>query len=97
MLVYRRTARNIFTLGMLGCDVLLMGNFGACIYLGLDLLLWRLQFYGNNPQYYWMSNNSIYSVDIMQGPWIVQYVYAQSYSSGTLSTLSPGPTGKNPI
>jgi hypothetical protein len=97
MLEYRRNARIIFTLGMLGCDVMLLGNFGACIFLGIDLLLWRLQFFGNNPQYYWLSNNSSYSVDIMSGPWIVQYIFAQSFSTGTLSTLAPGPFGKNPI
>lgn len=82
---------------MLGCDVMLLGNFGACVFLGLDLLLWRLQFFGNDPQYYWLSNDSSYSVDLMDGPWIQQYVFAQSYSTGTLSTLAPGPFGKNPI
>lgn len=76
---------------------MLLGNFGACIFLGIDLLLWRIQFFGNNPQYYWLSNDSSYSVDLMNGPAIAQYVYAQSFSTGTLSTLAPGPFGKNPI
>lgn len=89
--------RIIFTLGMLGCDVLLLGNFGACIFLGIDLLLWRVQFFGDNTQYYWLSNDSSYSVDLMSGPYIQQYIYAQSFSTGTLSTLAPGPFGKNPI
>lgn len=88
--------RIVFTLGMLGCDVMLLGHFGACVFLGIDLLLWRLQYFGNNQQYYWLSNNSMYSsIDLMGGPQIVQYVYAQSFSTGTLSTLAPGPFGKN--
>jgi len=33
----------------------------------------------------------------MSGPWYDQYVYAQSFSTGTLSTLAPGPFVKNPI
>lgn len=82
---------------MLGCDVMLLGNFGACIFLGIDLLLWRIQFFGNNPQYYWLSNDSSYSVDLMNGPAVAQYIFAQSFSTGTLSTLAPGPFGKNPI
>lgn len=82
---------------MLGCDVMMISNFGACIFLGLDLVLWRLQYYGNNTQYYWLSNDSSYSVDLIGGSWIAQYVFAQSFASGTLSTLAPGPFGKNPI
>lgn len=96
-LEYKRNGRVVFILTMLGCDVMLLGNFGACIFLGLDLLLWRLQFFDNNPQYFWLSNNSSYSVDLMGGSWLAQYVYAQSFSTGTLSTLAPGPFGKNPI
>ena len=82
---------------MLGCDVLLIGHFGACIFVGIDLLLWRMQYYGNNPQYYWLSNNSMYTPDLIDGPWVLQYVYAQSFSTGTLSTIAPGPFGRNPI
>ena len=33
----------------------------------------------------------------MQGDWLLQYIYAQSFSTGTLSTIAPGPFGKNPI
>lgn len=33
----------------------------------------------------------------MSGTWYDQYVYAQSFSTGTLSTLAPGPFVKNPI
>lgn len=90
-------SRIVFILGMLGCDVMLLGNFGACLFLGIDILLWRLQFFESNPIYFWLSNNTSYSIDLMDGPRIAQYVYAQSYSTGTLSTLAPGPFGKNPI
>lgn len=96
-LQYYKNFRNFFIILMLGCDMMQLGNFGACMFLGLDLLLWRLQFFGNNPQYYWLSNDSSYSVDLIDGPWVAQYVYAQSFSTGTLSTLAPGPFGKNPI
>lgn len=82
---------------MLGCDIMLIGSFGASIFVGLDLLLWYLQYYGNNPAYYWLSNDSSYSVDLIGGPWVQQYIFAQSFSTGTLSTLAPGPFAKNPI
>ena len=82
---------------MLGCDIMLIGNFGACIFLGMDLLLWDLQYYGDNGQYYWLINDSSYSVNLIDGPRGQQYVFAQSFSTGTLSTLAPGPFGKNPI
>lgn len=82
---------------MLAADVLMIGHFGACIFVGIDLLLWREQYYGDNPSYYWLSNNDMYSINLMDGPWIAQYVYAQSFSTGTLSTIAPGPFPKNPI
>lgn len=97
MLQYQKYTRITFIIFMLMCDVLLIGNFGACIFLGLDLLLWRTQYYGNNPQYYWLSNDSAYSTNLIDGPYVLQYVFAQSFSTGTLSTLAPGPFGKNPI
>jgi hypothetical protein len=81
-------------------DVLMIGNYGACLFVGIDLLLVKLQYYGNvleNPAYYWLSNNSSYSIDLIGGPWYIQYIYAQSFSTGTLSTLAPGPFAKNPI
>jgi hypothetical protein len=99
ILLYSKDLRVFFILFMLGCDVMMIGNFGACIFLGIDLLLWRYMYYGNNPQYYWLSNNSMYSEDLLGDPvnWMVQYVYSQSFSTGTLSTLAPGPFAKNPI
>lgn len=97
MLQYHKKFRIFFILFMLGCDVLLIGHFGACIFVGIDLLLWRLQYYGNDPQYYWLSNNSMYEPSLIDGPWVLQYIYAQSFSTGTLSTIAPGPFGKNAI
>jgi hypothetical protein len=82
---------------MLGCDVFLLGNFGSCIFLGLDLLLWKIRYFGNNPEYYWLSNNSIFHDNLIDGPKIWQYIYSQSFIIGTISTLAPGPVGKNPI
>lgn len=97
MLQYHKKSRIFFILFMLGCDVMLIGHFGACIFVGIDLFLWRTQYYGNQPQYYWLSNNSMYEPSLIDGPWILQYIYAQSFSTGTLSTIAPGPFGKNPI
>ena len=96
-LTYRKILRIVFILVFLVCDYFIFDNFCACIFLGLDLLLWRLQFFGNNPQYYWLSNNTSYGVDIMDGPWFVRYIYALEYATGTLSKLASGPYGKNPI
>ncbi len=78
-------------------DVLMIGNYGSCLFVGLDLLLYRLQYYGSDLSYYWLSNNSMYSPSLIGGPWYIQYIYAQSFSTGTLSTLAPGPFAKNPI
>ena len=97
ILQYKRTPRIIFLLVILFIDVLMIGNYGACLFVGIDLLLWKLQYYGNNSAYYWLSNNSSYSIDLIGGPWYIQYIYAQSFSTGTLSTLAPGPFAKNPI
>lgn len=97
MLQYNKRLRIFFILLMLAIDLLMVGHFGACLFVGMDLLLWRLQYYGNDPQFYWLSSNSMYPVDLMNGPWYVQYIYAQSFSTGTLSTIAPGPFAKNPI
>lgn len=96
-LKYNRSMRNFFILAMLGCDIMLIGSFGACIFVGLDLLLLYTNYYGNNPQYYWLSNDTSYPVNLVGGDWVTQYIFAQSFSSGTLSTLAPGPFAKNPI
>lgn len=62
---------------MLTCDLFLVGNFGACMFLGIDLLLWRLNFFGNNPSYYWLSDNANYAENLIDGPWLAQYAFAQ--------------------
>lgn len=90
-------SRIIFTLTTLFIDVILQGHYGACIFTIIDLILWNEQYYGSNTAYYWLSNNNNYAVNLMSAPWYDQYVYAQSFSTGTLSTLAPGPFVKNPI
>ncbi len=97
ILQYQRMQRIVFTLGTLFIDVLMQGHYGACIFSRMDLSLWAEQYYGNNIAYYWLSNNNNYAVNLMNAPWYNQYVYAQSFSTGTLSTLAPGPFVKNPI
>lgn len=97
ILQYKWLWRVLFTLGTLFLDVLLQGHYGACIFAKIDLSLWSEQYYGNSVAYYWLSNNNNYSPDLMSAPWYDQYVYAQSFSTGTLSTLAPGPFVKNPI
>lgn len=59
----------------------MIGNFGACIFVGIDLLLWHIQYYGNNCAYYWLCNDSSYTENLIDGPWGLQYTYAQSFSS----------------
>lgn len=39
----------------------------------------------------------MYAPSLIDGPWVLQYIYAQSFSTGTLSTIAPGPFGKNAI
>lgn len=65
-------------------DILLLGHYAACIFVSIDINLWNTQYYGNNTNLYWLSNNSSYSVDLMGGIWWVQYIYAQSFSTGIL-------------
>jgi hypothetical protein len=78
-------------------DVLMIGNYGACIFIGLDILLYNHQFYGSNDAYYWLTNNPSYPFSLISGPWYYEYIYGQEFSTGTLSTLAPGPFAKNPI
>ena len=67
--------------------------------------MFKYSFYGNNPSsaYYWLTNNVSYPLSLMYnssqnfGPWWEAYVYGQFFSTGTLSTLAPGPFAKNPI
>lgn len=96
-LQYSPVARVIFMVVSLFSDVLMMGNYGACIFIGIDLLLYNSNYYGSNSAYYWLSNNTSYPINLIAGPWYYQYIYGQEFSTGTLSTLAPGPFAKNPI
>ena len=40
MLQYRPGVRTSFTLIILTIDVLMIGNYGACIFIGMDILLY---------------------------------------------------------
>jgi len=56
-------------------DALLFGNYGACIFIGMDVLLANAQYYGptseaNPSEYYWLSTNTDYSGYLMNGPWL---------------------------
>lgn len=94
---HRSTLRDTFSISLLTIDALIIAHFVACIFIGIDLLLYANQYYQNNSSLYWLSNNADYTVDLFGGPWYIQYIYGQEYSSGTLSTLAPGPFPKNPI
>lgn len=94
---YRKFVRFFFQITVLFIDVLIVGHYGACIFVAVDLALYNAQYYGSNTAYYWLTNNTNYSVNMIGGLWIYQYIYAQSFSTGTLSTLAPGPFVRNPI
>jgi hypothetical protein len=83
---------------MLFSDSLMMGNYGACIFLGMDLYLYGESYYGTgtSSSYYWLTDNVDYSISLIDGPWLDAYIWAQSFSTGTLSTLAPGPFARNP-
>lgn len=76
-LQYQSTIRIIFTLLILFSDVLMIGNYGACIFIGIDLILSNSQYYGSNTAYYWLSNNTNYPINLVTGPWYYQYIYGQ--------------------
>ena len=86
-----------FSLIVLVTDAGLVSHYIASIFLRLDVVLWNQQHYGDNSNLYWLSNNADYALSLIGGPWYLQYIYAQDYSTGTLSTLAPGPFPKNPI
>ena len=79
-------------------DALMLSNYVGCIFLGMDLYLYNQSYYGQGTSspYYWLTNNVDYSVGLIDGPWWDAYIWAQSFSTGTLSTLAPGPFVKNP-
>lgn len=86
-----------FSLLFLFMDALLISHYIGSIFLRIDIGLWNTQFYGDNTSLYWLSNNADFSDNLMGGAWYLQYIYAQEYSTGTLSTLAPGPFPKNPL
>lgn len=96
-LQYSAALRAGFMLFILFVDALMFGHFGACIFIWMDIELNNVQYYGTNTLYYWLSNNQDYTNNLMAGPWYDQYIYGQFFSTGTLSTLAPGPFAKNPI
>lgn len=85
------------SISLLTIDALVIAHFCACFFIGIDLSLYAQQYYGNNTSLYWLSNNADYINNLFGGLWYIQYIYGQEYSSGTLSTLAPGPFPKNPL
>ena len=84
---------------LLFADALIFGNYGACLFIFMDIQLYDASFYGTGTSspYYWLTDNTSYPNPLIQGPWLSALVYAQFFSTGTLSTLAPGPFARNPI
>ena len=61
ILQFNANLRAFFLALMLFADVLLVGNYGACLFIGIDLLLYRLQYYGAEGSFYWLTDNTLYS------------------------------------
>jgi hypothetical protein len=97
-LQYYPGLRAVFLLFFLFVDALMLGNYGACLFIWLDVYLYSISYYGTGTSspYYWLTNNVDYGNSLINGPWYDMYVYGQEYSTGTLSTLAPGPFPKNP-
>jgi len=76
----------------------MIANYGACIFIGMDALLYDKSYYGTgeNSPWYWLTTNTSYPYSLIYGPWYYEYIYGQQFAMGTLSTLAPGPFGKNP-
>jgi hypothetical protein len=85
---------------LLFSDGLIFGSYAACFFIDMDVLLYAASFYGSSPssEYYWLITNTTYGNSLMgTGLYWQMYVYAQFFSTGTLSTLAPGPFARNPI
>jgi hypothetical protein len=76
-LQYSPTTRIIFILVVLFSDVLMIGNYGACVFIGMDVLLYNANYYGSNSAYYWLTDNTSYPLSLITGPWYYQYIYGQ--------------------
>ena len=76
-LQYSPTARIVFMLVVLFSDVLMIGNYGACVFIGIDVILYNASYYGSYSAYYWLTNNTSYPLSLITGPWYYQYIYGQ--------------------
>ena len=96
---YYAGLRAAFMIVILLLDVLMIGNYGACMFIGIDLVLFRNGVFGTSDTspYYWLIDNTVYNANLIDGPWYFQYIYGQAFATGTLSTLAPGPFGRNPV
>lgn len=72
---YQVGLRIVFMLFVLFADILMVGNYGACVFVGIDIVLYNKQYYGNNDAYYWLTNNSSFPFNLINGPWYYQYIY----------------------
>lgn len=75
----------------------LVSHYLSSIFIRMDLELWNIKYYGDDPRFYWLSNNSVYPLDEIDGSWFIQYIYGQNFALGTLSTMAPGPFPRNQI
>ena len=76
-LQYSPNARVMLMLVALFSDVLMIGNYGACVFIGIDISLYNANYYGSNTAYYWLTNNTSYPLSLINGPWYYQYIYGQ--------------------
>ena len=70
-LQYKSTIRSLFTLTILSADVIMIANYGACIFIGMDALLYDKSYYGTgeNSPWYWLTDNTSYPYSLIYGPW----------------------------
>ena len=93
---YYKKLRILAKIFLLSCDLLLIGHYGACLFLKIDELLQANNVYANQ-ELYWYNINDPSDFTEYNGHWYLYYLFAQSFSTGTLSTICPGPFAKNPI
>lgn len=77
-------------------NALIVTHYVAVLYILMDRTLKARNAYSDSSMY-WMSDNNTYDTDISPQPWYIQYLYAQFFSTGTLSLIAPGPSPKNPV
>ena len=78
-LQYYPKIRASFIITILTIDVLMIGNYGACLFIGMDLYLFSQSYYGAGDQspYYWLTTNTSYPYSLIYGPWYYAYIYGQ--------------------